>query len=282
MSYLLIGGTGKTATRLAAHLAAAKKPFLLASRRGSDAAPNGYPAIKFDWTVEETWAKPFESRSFQAVYMMEPQVTEPWVPMIKFVDFAKSKGVKRFVLCAGTSAAVGKDGMGRVWEHYIKSGLDYCVLRPSWFMENLIEPGLVFTISQLNTIFTAAQDGRIPFVSADDIAEVAFHALTDEKSHNCDHRVLGPENLTYDDIAAKLSKVLGRTIQHVKLSKEERVEGLVQAGVAEYYANFLARLEILAADDFEKATGDAVQRITGHPPKSFDEFAEENKAVWSN
>lgn len=135
MTYLLIGGTGKTATRVAASLAAAKKPFLLASRRGPDAAPNGYPAIKFDWTVESTWSKPFENgRQIEAVYMMEPQVNQPWVPMIKFVDFAKEKGTKRFVLCAGTSAAIGKDGMGRVWEHFIKSGVDYCVLRPSWFM----------------------------------------------------------------------------------------------------------------------------------------------------
>lgn len=65
-------------------------------------------------------------------------------------------------------------------------------------LENLIEPGSALTVSKTNTIFTATQDGKIPFVSADDIAEVAFHALTDEKSYNCDFKVLGPENLTYD------------------------------------------------------------------------------------
>lgn len=66
--------------------------------------------------------------------------------------------------------------------------------------ENLIEPGLVFTITKMNKIFTACQDGEIPFVSADDIAEVAFHALTGEKSHDCDLRILRPELLTYDDV----------------------------------------------------------------------------------
>lgn len=66
--------------------------------------------------------------------MMEPQVDKPWVPMIKFVDLAREKGVQRFVLCAGTSTCIGKDGMGRVWEHFISCGVDYCVLRPSWFM----------------------------------------------------------------------------------------------------------------------------------------------------
>jgi uncharacterized protein YbjT (DUF2867 family) len=58
----------------------------------------------------------------------------------------------------------------------------------------------MYTIGTLNKIFTACEDGRIPFISADDIAEVAFRALTDKTPHNCDHRVLGPELLTYDDV----------------------------------------------------------------------------------
>jgi festuclavine dehydrogenase len=134
MTYLLLGGTGKTATRVATSLAAAKKPFLLASRRGPDAAPKGFPAIKFDWTMEATWSQAFEHGQIKTVYMMEPQVNQPWVPMIKFVDMAIEKGVQRFVLCGGTTTAVGKDGMGRVWEHFINTGVEYCVLRPSWFM----------------------------------------------------------------------------------------------------------------------------------------------------
>ena len=65
----------------------------------------------------------------------------------------------------------------------------------------MTEPGLVYTITQLGKIYTACQDGKIPFISADDIAEVAFYALTNEKSYNCDMRILGPELLTYDDVS---------------------------------------------------------------------------------
>jgi festuclavine dehydrogenase len=72
---------------------------------------------------------------------------------------------------------------------------DFC------YIENLIEPGFVYTITQLNSIFTAAQDGQIPFISADDIADVAYHALTDAKAFNSDLRVLGPELLTYDQVS---------------------------------------------------------------------------------
>ena len=67
----------------------------------------------------------------------------------------------------------------------------------------MTEPGFVHTISTLGKIFTACGDGRIPFISADDIAEVAFRALTDETSHDCDHQILGPELLTYDDVCSR-------------------------------------------------------------------------------
>jgi len=56
------------------------------------------------------------------------------------------------------------------------------------------------TIREDNMIVSAAKDGKIPFVSVDDIAEVAFKALVDEKSHNTDYVVVGPELFSYDDV----------------------------------------------------------------------------------
>jgi festuclavine dehydrogenase len=55
-------------------------------------------------------------------------------------------------------------------------------------------------IKNENKIYSAAGDGKIPFVSADDIARVAFRALTDKKPHNTEHIILGPELLTYDQV----------------------------------------------------------------------------------
>ncbi|KAI1260900.1 NAD(P)-binding protein [Xylariaceae sp. FL1019] len=283
MSILVTGGSGKTAPRIAALLAANKKSYLLGARRGPSDKADGHPIVKFDMGDESTWTQALEQIPVKAVYIMEPRISEPWVYMNKFIDVAKEHGVSRVVLCAGTTASIGKDGMGRVWEHLINSGIDYAVLRPSWFMDNLSDPGfgVVSTISRLNKFDTATQDGKIAFVSADDVAEVAYHALTDEKSYNCDLRVLGPENLTYDQVAEAFSKVLGRKIEHVKLSETERINGLLHAGVPDYFARFLTRIELFALQGGEMGTSDAVERLTGHPPKSFEEFVEENKSVWS-
>ena len=55
-----------------------------------------------------------------------------------------------------------------------------------------------------DTVMTATEDGRIPFVSADDIADVAFRALTDKESHNTEHLIVGPELYSHDEVCAQL------------------------------------------------------------------------------
>ncbi|OQE43094.1 hypothetical protein PENCOP_c003G03057 [Penicillium coprophilum] len=272
MPVLLTGGTGKTSVRLARFLQNENIPFLLASRRGPSAAPSGMPAIKFDWLDQSTWKEPFQYRfsggmTISAIYLMEPLVDEPWKPMNEFIDYARKEH---------------GPGMGMVWQHFLDTGVDYCVLRPSWFMENLSDEAPSIVIRDHSKIFSACGDGRIPFVSAIDIAAVAFRAITDPQSHNCDYRVLGPELLTYDEVAERLSAALGRPIEHVKLSGDQRYEALVSFGVSDYYARLLTRLETAASTGFETRMNDDVKRVTGRAPRSLDLFAHENREAWNS
>lgn len=55
-------------------------------------------------------------------------------------------------------------------------------------------------INEENKILSAAGEGRIPFISADDIAAVAFHCLTEWGSHETEYLVLGPELLSYGQV----------------------------------------------------------------------------------
>jgi len=67
-------------------------------------------------------------------------------------------------------------------------------------LENFLEQQYIASIKNESKIYTACGDGQIPFISALDIAAVAFRALTDAKPHNTDYRILGPELLTYDEV----------------------------------------------------------------------------------
>ncbi|EKG16873.1 hypothetical protein MPH_05854 [Macrophomina phaseolina MS6] len=210
MAFFLTGGTGKTSRHLATFLQDAKLPFVIGSRRGAAAAPSGSEAVKFDWLDESTFKNPFEHKfphgeKITAVYLVAPEAEEGVVFMNKFIDYSiKEHGVKRFVLLGGSTIQPGGWYVGKVWQHILDVGVDYAVLRPSWFMENLSESWGLEQVKN-GQLYTACGNGKIPFISAEDIAAVAFHTLTDEKPHNTSYRILGPELLTYDDVGSSLS-----------------------------------------------------------------------------
>lgn len=163
--------------------------------------------------------------------------------------------------------------------------------------ENFAETYHKASITSEGKIYTAAGDGRKPFISARDIAAVAYRALIDEKSHDTDHLITGGESLSYDDVSSQsfrpkshanipqvtsiLSEVLGKKVEHVKLSRDKFEEFLVGVGADRYIAGFLADLDIQVAGGYGAEPTDVVQKVTGRPPRAFRDFAVDNKAVWS-
>ena len=50
-------------------------------------------------------------------------------------------------------------------------------------------------------MYSASSEGKIPWVSVDDIAAVAFEVMTSEEAPNTDYLILGPELLSYGDVS---------------------------------------------------------------------------------
>lgn len=149
--------------------------------------------------------------------------------------------------------------------------------------ENFSEGGQSYTIKSQGKFYTCAGDGKTTFVSADDIARVAYHTLTNDKLlENTAYPILGTELLSHDEVAATLSKHLGREIVHVKLTPEQRRQGLLDAGVPEDIAGFLVYIESAVEKGglFPLDVDDNLEKLTGQPPLSLDAWVQQNKAVW--
>lgn len=239
MAIILTGGTGKSTLPIARSLQDANIKFVVASSRGEAADPD-LPLTTFNWNDPSTFENPFhhkalDGESVSAIYLVAPEsLHDPTPPLTAFVDIAVKKyNVKRFVLLASTLTEIGGEHVGKVWQHLADIGVDYTVLRPTWFQgalwppilgtrrEHLVADGELEnfwtfskdSIKEEGKIYTATEDGKIPFVSAKDIAAVAFTALTDEKPHNTSYYVLGPELLTYDQVtwlSQKLPRIFAK------------------------------------------------------------------------
>lgn len=73
--------------------------------------------------------------------------------------------------------------------------------------ENFLDRATFPTIWAKDAIITATGDGKLGFVSTEDIADVAVSALTDEKSHNTYHIIVGPELLSYSDVSLSVPPI---------------------------------------------------------------------------
>ncbi|KDN70634.1 putative AFUA_2G17970 family ergot alkaloid biosynthesis protein [Colletotrichum sublineola] len=293
---LLIGGTGKVGSQIAKLLAATTIPTYQASRSGKSTtephARNIKP-IAFDWDDEKTWAAALDTGA-TSVFLVAPSILDMLPPMKSFIDQARSRGrIKRFVLLSASALEPDIIGlaMGRPHAYLKQLGdkgeVEWAAIRPS-------------SIVNESMIYSAAADGKIPWVATEDVAAVAYQLLTQEDAPNDQYIVLGPELLSYDDvsviisfelydwmltgpiqIAEILSDVLGRKIVHKNLSALELVERFTSQGMPQDYAEMMAGLDTAIKEGSENRTNSVVLAVTGKQPRKFRDTAEKYKGVWA-
>ncbi|MFD9549116.1 hypothetical protein ACFWBG_17120 [Nocardia salmonicida] len=82
----------------------------------------------------------------------------------------------------------------------------------------------------------------------------------------------GPEALSHNDIAAKLSAAYGRTISYIDLPPAELAASLAARGLPAGFVTDVAELHVDIAEGVAAHTTSAVADLTGASPRTFDEF----------
>lgn len=272
---LVTGGTGKTGRRVVERLRAKGLMPRIATRSPGDAS-----SVQFRWQDPSTFDGAF--RGIEAVYLVAPTDTFDSIgAMQPGLEAARRAGVSRFVLLSASSLEEGGPMMGAIHTWLRANVPEWTVLRPSWFMQNFSEGQHLASIRDDSTIFTAAQDGRIGFIDAQDIASCAATLLTSPEIENTDHIITGPQAISYASVAKAFSLHLGRGIDHKRLTTVGIVEHFVKSGLPDDYARTLAAMDAAIAAGSEDRTTDTVRKITGHAPANFDEFVRRNSTIWT-
>lgn len=209
MTILVTGSQGKTASCLTKYLQASKHPLIVASRNPAPNTP--YPVARFDWTDPSTLDLPFQHTQaldspITAAYLVGIDVTNIAELVIRFIHFARSKGVKRFVLLSALDQPKGNPLLGAIHAELEDLGnrhlVEWAVLRPGFFMENFSEESYHRkTIRSEGRIYTASGKGRKAFISARDIAAVAYRVLVDGEAPNGDLVITGGEAVSHDEVS---------------------------------------------------------------------------------
>ncbi|KAK1573643.1 family ergot alkaloid biosynthesis protein [Colletotrichum navitas] len=287
---LILGGTGKVGSQIAKLFASTSIPTYQASRSGTSTEPvaSNIKPITFDWEDETTWAAALDVGATSA-FLVAPPILDMLPPMQSFIDQARTKGrTKRFVLLSSSSIEPDLIGfaMGRPHAYLKELGdkgeVEWAALRPTWFQQNFAaQDNHRKSIVNESMIYSATGDGKIPWVAAEDIAAVAYQLLTQEDAPNDEYVILGPELLSYDDIAVTLSDILDRKIVHKNLSALELVERFASQGMPRDYAEMMAGLDTAIKNGSENRTNSVVLALTGKQPRKFRDTAEKHKGVWA-
>jgi uncharacterized protein YbjT (DUF2867 family) len=257
---LVLTANGKTGRRVADRLEARGVPIRRGSRSGE---------IPFEWNDPTTWEPALAD--VQAAYVVyTPDLAVPAAPpaIRDFTQLAVRGGVKKLVLLSGR----GEEEAQRCERIVQDSGVDWTIVRASWFNQNFSE-GPFLDLVVAGEVALPAGNVAEPFIDADDIADVAVAALTEDGHAGQVYEVTGPRKLTFAEAIAEIAEAADRPIRYVQIPQEAFVAGLTQAGVPSDYIELLKYLFTTVLDGRNEHLTDGVQRALGRAPRDFREYA---------
>jgi len=121
-----------------------------------------------------------------------------------------------------------------------------------------------------------------PFVDADDIADVAVAALTDDRHIGQLYELTGPRLLTFTQAVAEIAMAIGRNVRYLPISIEEHAATALAHGAPDDVVELLTHLFSEVLDGRNAHVADGVQRALGREPKDFADYARDAAAsgVW--
>ena len=266
---LVLGGTGKTGKRVAERLTKLNLPVRIASR-------NTNPT--FDWENPYTW--PGILSDIQKVYItFQPDLAIPGSTdaIESFTEAAKKAGVQKLVLLSGR----GEEEAQQCERVVMAAGVDWTIVRASWFCQNFNEDNFLKPILAGHVALPAGDMGE-PFIDADDIADVAVAALTEEGHTNKLYEVTGPRLLTFKDAVAEIAKATGRTINYEQVPIKEYSAVLAEYGLPKDIIWLVTYLFTEVLDGRNQYVADGVEQALGRKATDFSEYVRKTAAtgVW--
>jgi len=151
------------------------------------------------------------------------------------------------------------------------SGLPYTILRPHYFMQNTLMAAQ--TVASDGAMYMPLKEGKFGMIDLRDIVDVAAKVLTEAGHEGKTYDLTGPASISAHDIAAGLSKALGKEVKYVDVPLEAGREGMVGMGLPEWFADAMTEYNKAFSENFGDFTTNDVEEITGHPARSYETFA---------
>jgi NAD(P)H dehydrogenase (quinone) len=150
-----------------------------------------------------------------------------------------------------------------------ESGLNWTILRNNLYAEVILR----FAHFALKTgkLVSATQSRGRSYVTREDCARTAAAALLNS-TVKAIYDVTGPASVTHEQVASVLSRLSGKSIQHVNVTPDEVEKGLVAAGIPQFAARSVRELDEETSRGYHAIVTTTVTNLTGRIPLSVEDF----------
>jgi NAD(P)H dehydrogenase (quinone) len=182
-------------------------------------------------------------------------------------------------------------------EKYIKeraeeTGITYNFMRNNLYMENYFTTSVMLALMSDNKWYTTAGEGKATFIPKGDSARVATALLLGKGELNTAYNVCGSESISQRDIVELVSELSGIKIEYCPVNHEEFFEYLDSMNIPRdcsadfskspvpWCGNDMVTNEASIAEGLADVKSDAVEKLTGHKPKTAKEIALNYSYIW--
>ncbi len=267
---LVIGGTGKTGRKVVEKLQALNQGVRIGSRKANP---------PFDWQKPDTWPAALEG--IEKVYVtFQPDLAVPEAldAIEALTKLARQKEIKKMVLLSGK----GEREAELCEQVVIHSGIDYTIVRASWFNQNFSESFFLDPILA-GHVALPKPEAKVPYVDTGDIADVVVEALMNDQHNGQLYELTGPRALTFSDVVKEIADATLREIQFTPISLSAYAKMLEEVGVPADFVWLINYLftEVLDAKGNDIISND-IEKVLGRKPKDFSEYVQETAAsgIW--
>jgi uncharacterized protein YbjT (DUF2867 family) len=281
---LVTGATGNTGSALLYALAARGATVRAMVRPGEQRALATPSATPVEADFDDAASLAAALRGVTRAYLVTPSSPTTEEQQVRFADVAKGAGVQHLVLLSQFASEEQSPVRflryhAAVERHIREIGLGYTFLRPNLFMQTLLTFG--YSIATTNAYYAPLGDARVSLIDVRDIAAVAAVVLTEDGHLGQTYTLTGPAALSQYDVAAAMSRVLGRQITFGDAPPEAARAGMIQYGVPEWQADgMLEDFAHYRRGEAEVVTS-TVQDITGQAPRDIETFLRDYAAAFT-
>jgi uncharacterized protein YbjT (DUF2867 family) len=220
-----------------------------------------------------------------SLFLISPPNEHQLESETRAIDIAKQEQIAYIVRVSASDANLRSSvpwakAHAYIDHHLRASGIAWTILKPTAFMQNFLTLAKPISKGYLPQV---GGKGLAGYIDGQDIGRVAYHVLTESHHRKATYYLNGPETLEMKEISSQISEAIGKKVRYVNLPSFAFRILLRASGASRWLANgLIEQYAEVVAKNHDHDLGEEVFRLTNYPPRSFVDFAKEQKSKFLN